>query len=167
MLGETAADMFKHLAISPSGKKLDHSRSKSGLIPSPTNQSLLTKGSVGQFSSINPNPNPFKYTNKDVLRRVNDDQLNKTSMFDNAPADVDKQAFVLRKRSPSKEIQPTRLKLKSITAIEKMEDFYDRDNSQIDKEFFPSKLKFLGISSPNSNSQVSIFGGRKKSMPAG
>lgn len=90
-------------------------------------------------------------------------EAGRTSRFDTKPADVEKQAFILRKRMPSKEIQPA-IKLKSITAIERLEDFYDNNRSTIDIDYYPSKSPFLGVSFKNLTSDRSLSG-KKLSLP--
>ena len=66
---------------------------------------------------------PLKYTCQDNVERIAE-AMKANRCFDTEPGDLDRKAFELRRRDPSKEIHPS-FKLRSHSSVERLEDKYD------------------------------------------
>jgi|TARA_B110000305_G_C19300509_1_gene568893 hypothetical protein len=67
------------------------------------------------------------------MERLND-SMYKNSMIDTMPTDVDKKAFNLRLRDPSKELAHSKFRIKSFSTIDRLNRIYEEDTKILDCE---------------------------------
>ena len=99
---------------------------KSSLFP----QTVRSRDRMNSGYSM-PRQKPLKFMNLTKNERISQ-AMKANGGFDTEPGDIDKKAFVLRKRDTSKELHP-HFHLKSHSSLERLEDLYDVDEMVIDK----------------------------------
>lgn len=117
--------------------------------------STRTKGnlllpSLRSTNRVQLEPVPFRFTSKDTKERV-DDAVNKNSNLETIPQDVDKKAFNLRLRQPTKELAHSKFRLKSFSTVDRLNTMYEDDLKILDVEM-------LGVNAGTFNNGIDMRG---------